>query len=163
MTELVTSKDLLDFVALAKATPETEIVAREDKFVARVKINGAFRAVAAIVKGKTLREREFPTINAASAFLIKANIRQFKIDARGAKPAIDARAPANRDRMRELHRDAKYLEWLRKEIQTSRADPRPSIPHEAAQAMFDAHLDRLRAIHEAKPTQAVARLEARKA
>lgn len=155
MNELITSNDLAELAAVAKAPPQTKIVAEADKFLVRVTIKNQVHTLGAIVKGKTLHERKFPTLGAASSFLMKSNILQFQVDAgRYTKPTTITRSSANQVRMREVHQIAKHTQWLRKEVEASRADPRPSISNEAAEQLFDANLARLRAIHSKKAAEA---------
>lgn len=152
MTELITSSDLADFAAVAKTPLPTEIIAEQDKFLVRVTIKNQVRTLAAIVKGKTIRERKFPTLGAASSFLMNSNILKFEVNAADyTKPTAATRAPANQARMREMHKIAKHTEWLRGEIEASRADPRPSVSNEEANRILDAHVEQMRILHTSDP------------
>jgi hypothetical protein len=165
MTELITSSELAELAASAKVTVPTQIVAEQDKFIVRVTIKNKVRTVAAIVKGNTLHERKFPSIGAVGTFLMKSNIRHYQVDTdRYTPPSENTRGLVNQARMRALHKlAAEHTNWLRKEVEASRADPSPLISSADAAAMFDANIERLRTLSQAQQKTVAGRKKTAKA
>lgn len=160
MKELIKASDLADLAAAAKVPLPAEVVAEEDKFIVRVMIRNKLHTVAAISTGKTLHERKFASLNSAGSFLMKSNIQNYQVNtARYKAGSTLTRAPSSQARMRKIHQiAAEHNDWLRKEVEASRADARPTVSNDAANKRFAENLHRLRS----KETASAAKVSTRK-
>lgn len=145
MSDLITSNELADLAAVRRVPLPTQIVANNNKFIVRVTVNKQVRTVGAIQKGNIINERKFVSLSAVGTFLHRANIHSYQVNMTEYQPTTrKTRIVSNQKRMQEVHKLAKHTAWLRKEVEASRADPRPGVSHEEAGKIFDAHLQSLR-------------------
>ncbi|MFT0533165.1 hypothetical protein ACMHYJ_10130 [Castellaniella hirudinis] len=103
------------------------------------------RAIAA-KRGPVRVWRRFETL---ASHLKDMGLYRYQVDAVNYSPeSLKTSAPKRPDaaeRMRRAHEAAAYDEWLRGKVESSRSDPRPSIPNDDMKAEFAKRRAALRA------------------
>jgi hypothetical protein len=127
----------------AGAVRGAHIVGQQGGWTVRVRYGMHERALAAQRSRQVRLFRRFETL---VSYLKDVGIARFDVDAADfdSQTLESARRPDRAEALRKAHEAAAYNEWLRKQVQESIDDPRPSIPHEQVMADAQALIDKKR-------------------
>lgn len=137
MPELITPPLLKELVA-ANAVRSADVVGDEGGFVVTVKYGMTERFVAARNNKGEVKVRVFSNLTSVDKFLRETvHIVDYHVNAKNYRPAPRAARYAHAsDRLKRVHEEAAYTQWLKAEIQESIDDPRPSIPNDEVKRHF---------------------------
>ena len=161
MSELITSNVLKELVN-ANMVRTAAVIGEPGGFSIVIKYGMTERFLAARSSTNTVKKRTFPSLDSANNFLrntvhiVDYTVNNANFDPVRVKP-VSVKTQA---RMKQVHETAKHTQWLRKEVEASRADPRPAISHAEAQQQSAANLERLRLEAEAAPRKSATRKKA---
>ncbi len=111
-----------------------------------IKIHMQSGGNAILTKTRNQEPRGFGDPRKAIALLQQLGINIGQFDAKNWTPEIQANKarPARAEAMRKAHEAAAYNEWIKKEIEESRNDPRPNFTHEEVMAKIDTFIQSLK-------------------
>ena len=161
MEDLITSVALKELVK-ANMVRSAFVVGELGGFSVVVKYGMIERVVAARTKDNCIHKRTFSSLDAADTFLRKTiHMPTYTVNSANYEPGpLSSRAVKAKDRLQKIHSVAAHTTWLRQEVEASRADLRPAIPHVEASAQFAANLERLRTEEEGAKRKSSARRKA---
>lgn len=153
MSELITPTSLKDLVH-ANAIRQATVVAENHTFKLVVKYGMTERTVSVRSRDGKINERVFSSLDSVARFIKeKIHLATYEVNAANYQPVTEGKTgkrPDSSKFLKEAHAARAHNEWLRTELEASRADPRPAISNDEAKRQSAANLERLR-LKEAAP------------
>lgn len=144
MSDLITSTALKELVA-ANMVRSAFVIGEPGGFSVMIKYGMTERVIGARSKTNTVHKRTFPSLDSVDNFLRKTvHIVDYSVNSANFEaPTLKPKSLKVQARMKLVHQTAAHTDWLRKEVEASRADTRPVVSNEDARKFLDANLAKL--------------------